>query len=368
MILLRLWQNNLLFKLTGIIFLVLTLVSLAVAFQHYYIITDKTRFNYSLRWHIPFNFVYWHFWTLFFILIYKLTRRFSITNQKQIYWIFFYFIFPILTIFIHQIISAVIIQNVFDDPDLLRVLYNRIFRNHWVWIDLSIYLAMLVGIEVLEFQEKTKLNDLKYTMLESQLAQSRLNALESQLHPHFLFNTLNTLSTLILKNDNKEAGRMLELLRNFLRTTIYENEKQQISFEEEMRFINYYLEIEKVRFKDKLEVREELDPDTLNASVPNFLLQPIVENAIHHGIARKITSGLIKISAKKEDRHLSISIEDNGPGIQKFSIGKKKDGVGLKITRQRLQQLFGHNQIFELAESQLGGLKVNLIIPFKEFN
>jgi two-component system LytT family sensor kinase len=200
--------------------------------------------------------------------------------------------------------------------------------------------------------------------LQAQVAQSHLNALKSQLRPHFLFNTLNTISTLILKADDSEAERMLSLLNNFLKTTVFQSERQEITLEEELRFVKDYLEIEKVRFSDKLEVKEDVAKETLQAHVPNFLLQPIIENAIYHGIAPKISDGIIQISAKKVERQLLICVEDNGPGLTFTKKKKSKEGVGLKITKERLAHLFGTDHLFELENLVSGGVKVTISIPF----
>jgi LytS/YehU family sensor histidine kinase len=215
-----------------------------------------------------------------------------------------------------------------------------------------------------EYQHKNKLTELKCIQLQAQLAQSHLNALKSQLHPHFLFNTLNTISTLILKADDSEAERMLSLLNSFLKTTVFQNDRQEITLEEELRFVKDYLEIEKVRFSDKLEVKEDIPGETLHAQVPNLLLQPIIENAIYHGIAPKTSNGIIQISAKKEDEQLLICVEDNGPGLTLVKKKKLKEGVGLKNTKERLAHLFGTNHEFTLENLVSGGVRVTISIPF----
>jgi LytS/YehU family sensor histidine kinase len=217
---------------------------------------------------------------------------------------------------------------------------------------------------VVEYQQKNKMTELRFTRLQSQLAQSHLNALKSQLHPHFLFNTLNTISTLILKADDSEAERMLSLLNNFLKTTVFQSDRQEITLEEELRFVKDYLEIEKVRFSDKLEVKENVAKETLQAQVPNLLLQPIIENAIYHGIAHKTSHGIIQISTKKKEGQLLICVEDNGPGLTMMKKKKSKEGVGLKITKERLAQLFGTDHLFELENLVSGGVRVTISIPF----
>jgi two-component system, LytTR family, sensor kinase len=215
-----------------------------------------------------------------------------------------------------------------------------------------------------EYQQQNKLTQVKYSQLQTQLAQSQLNALKSQLHPHFLFNTLNTISTLILKGDDKEAERMLTLLNNFLKTTVFESERQEILLEEELQFNKDYLEIEKVRFSDRLEVKEEIENSTLHMYVPTFLLQPIIENAIYHAVASKISKGIIIIKTRRLNDSLILVIEDNGPGISTQK-GKTKEGIGLKITKERLDHLFGTNHQFHLENVVTGGLRVTISIPIR---
>lgn len=350
--------------LTAILFAVLSLIAVVVAFQHYYVIDANAKIQFTLDWHIPFNLFYWLCWLIFLPIIYFITVKIKFVRQSLLYSIILYAIIPLLFVFIHQVIASVVISTILNYSDFQTLLYKRMIRNQWVWVDLIIYFAIMVGINAGEYQQKSRKNEIKFSKLQAQLAESQLTTLNSQLHPHFLFNTLNTLSTLILKSDNLEARRMLELLKNFLKTTVFENDKQEISLEEELQFINNYLEIEKVRFKDKLDVVEEIDSETLQARIPNFLLQPIIENAIHHGIAAKVADGLIKISTHKDRDKLTITIEDNGPGLKNFAIKKKQNGVGLMITKKRLQHIFGGNQDVALGESVLGGLKVELAIPF----
>jgi LytS/YehU family sensor histidine kinase len=157
---------------------------------------------------------------------------------------------------------------------------------------------------------------------------------------------------------------MLSLLQDFLRITVYGGERHEITLEEELRFVNQYLEIEKVRFSDKLEVSEEIDVDTLIACVPSFLLQPIVENAIRHAIAPKSSRGILRICTRKEEGRLMILVEDDGPGLPVFDKKNVKEGVGLKIAKERLDYIFGEAHSFTLGKSTLGGLKVEIRIPF----
>jgi two-component system, LytTR family, sensor kinase len=348
----------------GILFLMLTVVAISVAFQHYYIIEVGSKTHYSLLWHIPFNLFYWWCWLVFLPAINWTNKRFGIEKLDTFYWFLFYLFIPVFVVLFHQVVASIPI-SIFLDSDLNTLIYKRILRNYWVWVDLIVYYTIMIGLNLVTYRQKNRMNEIRFTQLQSQLANSQLNALKSQLHPHFLFNTLNTLSTLILKEDNQEAERMLSLLTNFLRTTIYSKEEQEIPLKEELLFINHYLEIEKVRFKDKLMVYNNIANDTLSAFVPNFILQPIIENAIHHAIAQKTSDGFIKISSASFGEELTLIVEDNGPGLSDFRGNTSKEGIGLKITKERLFHLYGSDYRLELVSAMPTGLKVIITIPFK---
>lgn len=350
--------------LSPAIFGALTVVAIAVALQQFYIINLHSATRYSLWWHIPFNLFYFWYWFLAFPLMYWITVGFKVGRSRIIYWTSIYLLFPILLVLVHQVIASLVINLSLGYLDVPTLVYKRILRNPWLGLDIIIYFAIMISIDVIEYRQKDREDTLKLTKLQGQLVQSQLNALESQLHPHFLFNTLNTISTLILKRENAEAGRMLLLLSDFLRTTVYGSERHVITFEEELRFINQYLEIEKVRFSDRLVVLRDVDDNALKAGVPNLLLQPIVENAIRYAVAPQKGGGTISISAHRSNGRLSIIVRDNGPGLKTKNARNVKEGVGLGVTRERLERLFGEDHVLQLSNEPGGGLAVNIEIPF----
>ncbi len=210
-----------------------------------------------------------------------------------------------------------------------------------------------------KFQEETK----RSAMLEKQLAQAQLQALKMQLQPHFLFNTLNSVSNLTLENP-RNAVQMIARLGDFLRLTINSNGTQKVSLGRELEFLKHYLEIEKMRFQDRLKVEFETDENSLGAEVPNLILQPLVENAIKHGISKTMAAEKIKFSAKRIENRLHIAIENDGLVLN--GNGFTREGIGLKNTRERLEQLYGEDFRFELQPLEQGGARVILEIPFVE--
>jgi two-component system LytT family sensor kinase len=201
--------------------------------------------------------------------------------------------------------------------------------------------------------------------LETQLAQAQLEALKMQLHPHFLFNTLNAVAALQLE-DPETARRMLVRLSDFLRATLENAGVHEVSLSREVDFVSRYLEIERVRFPKKLAVEIEIDPGARDALVPNLILQPIVENAIRHGIAAKACAGRVQIQAGRRNGSLQLRVRDTGPGLNGAPqpVGGGHSGRGLAITRARLERMYGAAACLSLRNAPGGGLEVEIEIPF----
>jgi LytS/YehU family sensor histidine kinase len=184
-----------------------------------------------------------------------------------------------------------------------------------------------------------------------------------QLQPHFLVNTLHSISALLNK-DVDGARTMITRLGDFLRLTLENSGAQEVPLQQEIEFLNGYLEIERIRFQDRLTTNVDIDPAVLDVRVPNLILQPIVENAMRHAIAANSNAGRIEIVASARNGMLRIEVKDNGPGLLLApGSGNPKHGVGLANTRARLERLYGSNHRFELANEPAGGFVVTLEIP-----
>lgn len=212
-------------------------------------------------------------------------------------------------------------------------------------------------------------NETERALFSARLAdQAQLKMLRYQLNPHFLFNTLNAISTLVLEKEVKAANNMLTRLSAFLRYSLDSDPLQKTTLAEELRALQLYLDIEKTRFCDRLEIVFDIDPDTRGAMVPSLILQPAIENAIKYAIAQMEAGGRISIEAKKEGEMLRLQVCDNGPNAPEDPnavLAKARTGVGLVNMRERLAHLYGARQSFSLFRLDPAGLCVSLKLPFE---
>jgi two-component system, LytTR family, sensor kinase len=256
--------------------------------------------------------------------------------------------------------------------------------SFWSWIDekpLSLeriavahfylwFLAywILVGVhEAWRNYRRFTLGELRASQLEARLAQAQLEVLKGQLHPHFLFNTLHAISTLIHR-DADAADEMLAQLSDLLRMTLATVGVQEVPLQQELEFLRRYLDIQQTRFADRLKVVLDVPPDTLDIKVPNQVLQPLVENAIHHGVDARRGDGLVEIRARAEGDMLRLEVRDDGPGLKTTPGAAPKPagtGIGLSNTRARLHELYGPKSALELANYPAGGTLVSLLIPLR---
>lgn len=204
-------------------------------------------------------------------------------------------------------------------------------------------------------------------LAEGMAHQAQLKMLRYQLNPHFLFNTLNAISTLVMEKDSKGANKMLRNLSSFLRYTLVNQASQQVSLTKELHALALYLEIEEVRFEDRLKVDFKVDDTAQDAKIPSLILQPIIENAIKYAIAPSIDGGTITIDAHVSDERLFLKVCDDGPGITDKAPKdvEKSSGVGIANTRARLSQLYGTKHSLRIDNLKPKGLQISITIPFE---
>jgi two-component system, LytTR family, sensor kinase len=229
----------------------------------------------------------------------------------------------------------------------------------------AVYFAVL-GVEhaVFYFVEARD-RETQAAHLSAQLAEARLGALRMQLQPHFLLNSLNAVTVIVRDRDTATATRMLEQLGDMLRRVMRSDRPQEVSLADELEFVRQYLGIEEVRFSDRLRPTFAVDPALLTAAVPEFLLQPLVENAVRHGLARRMGATLLSITALRQGDDLVLVVTDDGPGPEPVTEAPL-EGVGLRNTRERLATLYGDRASLALARAPEGGASVTVRIPYRE--
>lgn len=238
------------------------------------------------------------------------------------------------------------------------------FTGMFFHLDLFTYGAILgIGLAA-DYYRKYRENELQSAELRAQLSQAQLETLRLQLQPHFLFNTLNSIVGLIRNDENKDAIRMTNGLSNLLRHVLEHAGRQEVSLQQEVDLLSRYLEIQQMRFSDRLKIEMKIEPETLEAKLPSLILQPVVENAIRHGIAARNAGGAISLSTCRRNGSLQISIYNDGPTLPADWRLESCQGIGLANTRARLAQLYGAAATLEVHNRGAHGVETELMLPF----
>ncbi len=234
-------------------------------------------------------------------------------------------------------------------------------------MDLQRYWYILLITQAIGYYSKYRERELRSSQLEAQLAHAQLEVLKIQLEPHFLFNTLNSIAALA-RNDGPAAEHMTLQLADLLRSSLDAVGVHEVPLRRELLFLQKYIDIQQTRFRDRLQVELDVDPHSLGARVPNLILQPLVENAIRHGIGPRRTPGLVRILTRRDADELWMEIHDNGLGLTRGSGHVPSEGVGLRNTRARLQQLYNGDHRMSVEDAIGGGCRVSIRIPFRRYD
>lgn len=316
------------------------------------------------------NLIDFYLWGLTTPFIFWLSRKYPIERKHLVSRSMLHLVVAmILNIIVLSIASPIIwysgLENKALYPTPFSYIIPSILEPPLLHQALLIYFGTLIVAHAFRYYRQVQEGKARTAELASQLAQAQLSALKMQIQPHFLFNTLNSIAALLHK-DVEAADRMIARLSDFLRMTLKNAGESAVTLEQELEFVKTYLEIEKIRFQDRLQVEFDISDDALRTQVPNLILQPLIENALRHGVARQISVGHLQIHAAREANRLVIKIEDNGPGLNENGNRKSKTGagVGLANTRARLGQFYGDNFSFEIAETiDSPGTVVSLNVP-----
>ena len=342
---------------------VATVLGIFSAFQAY---NYTSLFMAPKFWHLlALNMTYWYAWALLVPGILWVARRHRFERATWRRATAVHACGVIIFVLVHAVLT-VTARDWLAGPFGFRLgswwsEFQRLFFLNFDW-EMMTYWAVVGLSHALDYHGQAQERALTTAHLETRLAEAQLQALQRQLHPHFLFNTLHTISAL-MHRDIEAADAMLARLSDLLRLTLDRIGVQEVLLKEELEFLEKYLEIERTRFGDRLAIDMQIEPETLDLGVPNLVLQPLVENAIRHGIATRVGGGRLQIVARRTGNRLWMMVRDNGPGLSKVKLDAFNAGVGVSNTRSRLQHLYPNAHRFEFHEPSDGGLAVTIEIP-----
>jgi sensor histidine kinase YesM len=309
---------------------------------------------------------FWAFWVTHAPLVFILSRRFSFDRTRLIKSLLVYLSVGTAWAMLVQglpLILLLILRN------LTSYSFEQLHRTDYHWasiliLNMVVYWVILSSSLIFVYYERYQKEMLKASKLDAQLSNARLQALKMQLHPHFFFNTLHSITALVLKNENRDAVKMINRLSELLRLTLDNIETQVLTLEDEIEFTRRYLEIERIRFHDRLVVGWEIDPPALGAQVPNLILQPLVENAMRHAVDSNSGTSRIQIAAHLQNDQVLMEVRDDGKDLKKISGQNGAAGLGLKNTRARLSELYGEGYSFSLSRKGNEWTVAQIVIPF----
>ncbi len=311
-----------------------------------------------------------YLWALLTLPIFRLASWYTIERSSWLSRVVFVVLGLVLAVGVDTATSF-LRHQLYYSPRALTPQLEAIARARGLWFmsDFIVYLAVLAAgfarNYFLNYRVRlTESINLKAqaAQLQAQLADARLSALRTQLNPHFLFNTLNAVSALV-ERDPRGVRRMIARLSELLRTSLDEADEPEVPLQRELTFVDRYLEVMQIRFQGRLHVRMHADPEASAALVPNLILQPLVENAVKHGVSKMVGTGRIEIRAQRADARVVLTVIDNGPGLPNGKL-PATEGVGLRNTRMRLAQLYGSDQSLTLRAGEGGGLVAEVSLPY----
>lgn len=314
----------------------------------------------ALLWQAP----VWVLWAVLTPLVLHLGRRVPIVKGRIVPAVGFHLVMATVVAMLHTA-GTIMLGRLLAGAAPESVQLSKIFLavlGAQFQILIMVYWAILGAGYAVDYYRKYRDRELAASQLQAQLASAQLDALKMQLHPHFLFNTLHAVSVLI-EEDPRAATRMVAQLGDFLRLTMDNMSVQEVTLKQELEFLRLYLTIEQTRFQDRLSVTYDVADGVLDAMVPSFLLQPLVENAIKHGISQYAGHARITVSADRRADAVHLTVEDSGCNRKIPPVGSWKDGIGLRTTRERLEHLYDGQHGLEFVAVQ-SGVKVTVRVPF----
>ena len=349
----------------GLIFGFWALVAVVEAAQNY--ASQFVMENHAFPWGLAFRraFEEWYPWAFLTVGILWVARRLDLERASARRWFFLHLAGSALLSLVYFAIYAALLSGQKSVIDGTTFEFGRVFRKliiYYCHVTVIIYWMIVLAHLGWHYYRRNRERESQASALATELVRARLEVLRMQLNPHFLFNTLHVISALIHENP-EDADRIVARLSELLRVSLEQSDTQEVPLRQELSFLERYLEIEQVRFQDRLAVELDIESGLDDILVPSLILQPLVENAIRHGIAPREDMGRVKIAARRLNGMLELKVGDNGPGLPEIEVASHPEGVGLSNTRSRLSHLYGANHQFQLTPAPGGGLEVTLLIP-----
>jgi signal transduction histidine kinase len=345
-----------------VVWLVLSLISASQRYADSLQTAQPVGFSEFLIWSLAI----WSYWALLTPLIFLLGERIPFSRERLGFATLFHFalgfLFGLSHIALFAGLGLLFGQNRTGVTTTFLAEFGRGVRI-FLYVELVFYWAILGAAVARDSYRKYREREMRARELETQLGLARLQALRMQIQPHFLFNALNTVAMLIRNNESGRAVQMVAGLGELLRSSLGDNSEQEVPLAAELSFVRRYLAIEEFRFPDRLRVEVDVPEELLQAEVPNLILQPLVENAIRHGVARSSSSGLVRIAARRQDGWIELSVVDDGPGLPASFEPEADGGIGLRNVRSRMEQLYGSRQSFVIQNINPKGAMARLRIP-----
>ncbi len=331
-----------------------------------YIKSDLNGQSISFFWILCIKTTTWLFWGCWIPFIFYLSHKVPIHKHNYYLGVLLHLPISIMIVCFHLLLYVIIIKLSpipgFQGQPIATLFIGLLF-SQFEWYFLT-YWALMLGSYAVEYYQKFRESNLKAAQLDSRLTKSRLMALKMQLHPHFLFNTLHTISSLVRQDEKKKSISMLSEMGDLLRIVLSQNEEQFIKLTSELEFIKKYIALEEKRFKNKMNVQIEVGDDLSETLIPSFLLQPLIENSIYHGLSKKVDASILSIDIKKKGNQLCIEMYNDGPPLSENFNVFKVEGIGLANTIERLSQLYQDQYIIKFLNIK-NGVLVKLNIPYQ---
>jgi len=354
-------NRNLISDFTKINLLFWGVIALINYFQDVFLLKNQENEN---AWSFAAIFSFdWLLWAAITPFIIKLAIRYPMTWSGMYQTLSRQFVLATFFVALHTITEFLIIEFLIND--IFQQYAEDIYLPGYFMASIHsryiVYFLIIGGVHRFELYNRYQQSEVQASRLKERLSAAQLETLRMQLQPHFLFNTHHTISGLILKNENKRAIQMLTRLGDLLRKSLEKSKTDFIPLYQELEMVSAYMEIQQVRFQERLKFFLQADPAVNDVPVPSFFLQPLIENAVIHGIEPSSQNGEIKLSLSKTNNNkLSICLEDNGVGISTAG----SDGIGLSNTKSRLKQLYKDDYAFNLQSiGENKGIRINIEVP-----